>query len=470
MVKFRDGNGSAFLCGVLYGVLFRVKWLLVALFICGQSASLQAAADWRSGLAQAALTQPEITLFRVAGSNTVGEKLAPALISAFLQQAGFTDVQVVAEAGRAHSRKVLARLQQGEQSVVVAVPVAAHGSSTGFRALLDGSADLGASSRPVKDTEVSQLASLGAMRDLGNEHIVAIDGLAVIVHQDNPVSKLPLESVRDIFSGKITQWSAVGGRSAPIRLHARDDNSGTYDTFKHLVLAGAAVSAKARRYESNDDLSAQVQADVDAIGFVALPSIGAAKALALSDGEALALAPSEMTVATEDYPLSRRLYFYSASGGALKPVVAEFLAFVHSDAGQAVVAESGYVAQALYALAMKSEDGRLAGMQRMNLNIRFQDGSSALDNKSRLDVERLAHFLAQPGHRDSRITLVGFSNPLAGTGRATLSRLRAQNVRWALRSEGIRNPISALAGNAVSVSDPASLNADRNRRVEIWIQ
>ncbi|RLU01735.1 MAG: hypothetical protein D9N11_11490 [Ketobacter sp.] len=460
MVKYRDGNGSAFLCSVLLcSVIF---------FLSVQSAPVSAASVWKSELEQAALTQSEITLFRVVGSNTVGEKLAPSLIRAFLQAEGFSDVQVV-ENGSTHSRKVIARGMFGTRNAVVAVPVEAHGSSTGFRALQDGSADLGASSRPIKDSEVAALSALGDMRELGNEHVIAIDGLAVIVHHSNPISKLSLDSIRDIFAGKITHWSSVGGRSTAIKLHARDDNSGTFDTFKRLVLNGVKLSAKAKRYESNDDLSAVVQSDIDAIGFVALPSIGGAKAVAVSDGVAVALAPSEMTVATEDYPLSRRLYFYSASGKAVKAVVSDFLAFVHSNEGQAVVSQSGYVAQALYALPMHSEDGRLAGLERMNLNIRFQDGSSALDNKSKLDVERLAHFLAQPEHSESSITLVGFSNPLAGSGQASLSRLRAQNVRWALRAEGIRNRVSALAGNAVSVSDPGSLNADRNRRVEVWI-
>ena len=459
MVKYRYGNGSAFLCGVLCSVIF---------FLGVLSAPVSAASVWKSELQQEALTQSEITLFTVVGSNTVGEKLAPSLISAFLQAEGFKDVQVV-DNGALHSRKVIARGQFGERNAVVAVPVEAHGSSTGFKALRDGTADLGASSRPVKESEVAELSALGDMRELGHEHIIAIDGLAVIVHQNNPIATLPLDTIRDIFAGKITQWSSVGGRSAAIKLHARDDNSGTFDTFKRLVLNGGKLSAKAKRYESNDDLSAVVQSDVDAIGFVALPSIGGAKALAVSDGVAVALAPSEMTVATEDYPLSRRLYFYSGTGKDIKPVVSEFLRFVHSNAGQKVVSQSGYVAQALYALPMHSDDGRLAGLERMNLNIRFQDGSSALDNKSKQDVERLAHFLAQPQFSGSNLTLVGFSNPLAGTGRASLSRLRAQNVRWALRAEGIRNPVSALAGNAVSVSDPTSLNADRNRRVEIWI-
>ena len=175
-------------------------------------------------------------------------------------------------------------------------------------------------------------------------------------------------------------------------------------------------------------------------------------------------------MATEDYPLSRRLYFYTPAAAKRKPVVSDFLAFVHSNAGQSIVARTGYVAQALYAMSLDAADGRLTGLLRLNLNIRFEDGSSALDNKSKLDVQRLAAFLAAAEHRESRITLVGFSNPVTGASQSSLSRLRAQNVRWALRAEGIRHNISALAGSAVAVSDPDSPNGHRNRRVEVWIQ
>jgi len=456
MVKYRYGNGSAFL-------------VAVSLVLGFMSGVVRAADDWKQGLAQAARSTAEVELFSVTGSNTVGEKLAPALIDGFLKARGFTDITVEAT-DEAHRRKVTARLQGLEHSVVVKVPVAAKGSSTGFKALLNGTADLGASSRPIKGAEVTSLAALGEMRGIENEHIIAIDGLAIIVHPENPLHQMPLQTIQEIFSGKVANWSQVGGQEGSIHLHARDDNSGTYDTFKRLVLRGTALSRKAKRYESNDDLAAKVQTDVNAIGFVALPSIGSAKPLAVSDGVATPLSPSELTVATEDYPLSRRLYFYTAATAERKPVVSDFLGYVHSNAGQAIVDQTGYVAQALYSLSLPSADGRLSGLLRLNLNIRFQDGSSALDNKSKADIERLVNFLAHPDHRDSRVTLVGFSNPVPGASQASLSRLRAQNVRWALRAAGIRHKVSALAGNAVTVSDPESPNANRNRRVEIWIQ
>lgn len=458
MVKYHFGKGSACLNIVLLlvGLLSSTCW----------SQSLD---DWKQNLQNGSKAAAEVELFAIVGSNTVGEKLAPALVTDFLKQQGFDNISVKTT-GSAHKKKVQARWMSPAGAVVVSVPVEAQGSSTGFKALMAHHADLAASSRPIKDKEVADLAFMGDMQSVDNEHIIAIDGLAIIVHPSNPLTKLPLQVIQNIFAGKVTNWSQVGGRKGAIDVYARDDRSGTYDTFKRLVLNGSNLVAGAKRFESNDDLSAAVQSDVNAIGFVALPSVGAARALAVSDGVAVPLSPTELTVATEDYPLSRRLYFYSADQAGQKPVVRAFLEYVRGNSGQAIVDQTGYVAQALFSLPVEAEDGRLAGWQRMNLNIRFDDASSTLDNKSEIDVQRLADFLSAKENQKRKVALVGFSNPVAGTNHSTISRLRAQNVRWALRGKEIRNKVSTLAGSAVTVSDPHSLNAERNRRVEVWIQ
>ncbi|WP_158643543.1 substrate-binding domain-containing protein [Ketobacter alkanivorans] len=464
MVKYRYGNGSAFLFSVFLFVSMFSSWCW------SQSVESPSPKLWKQALEKTSSTAAEIELFSIVGSNTVGEKLAPALVSGFLREQGFENIAIVAN-GAEHKQKVVARMRAGDRFVVIAVPVAAQGSSTGFKALKDRTADLAASSRPIKVDEQADLAFMGNMLGIDNEHIVAIDGLAIVIHPDNPITKLPLQTVNSIFTGKVSNWSQLGGRAGAINVHARDDRSGTFDTFQRLVLNKDNLTSKAKRYESNDDLSKAVQQDVNAIGFVALPSIGGTKALAVSDGVAKPLLPSDLTVATEDYPLSRRLYFYSSNPQGRKPVVSDFLAYVRGNAGQSIVAQTGYVAQALFAMAIEPEDGRLAGWQRMNLNIRFEDGSSTLDNKSELDVQRLAEYLSKSGNDKRKVTLVGFSNPVTGgASQSSISRLRAQNVRWALRNKNIRNKLSALAGSAVTVSDPDSLNADRNRRVEVWIQ
>src|SRR5690606_21077080 len=121
--------------------------------------------------------------------------------------------------------------------------------------------------------------------------VVALDGLAIIVHPDNPVTRLDIDSIRALFAGDIRNWRQVGGRNAPVRLAARDDKSGTYETFRMLVLGNASLAADAQRFESTDELAHRVASDPDAIGFVGLGGVGGARTLAIGDAETPPLHP-----------------------------------------------------------------------------------------------------------------------------------------------------------------------------------
>lgn len=451
--------------------LLRVCGVLLSVVCCSAELWAQPAeisADWKSELNEHIPASGEVKLFRISGSNTIGAHLAPSLVSTFFAAEGLTNIeeQPVGE----NEIAVSGVWNGGSRPLKLVVTVAAHGSSTGFKALDLGDADLAASSRPINAGELLTLAQLGNMSDSDHEHIIAIDGLAIIVNPANPLTQLTTRQITDLFTGKIRSWKDVGGASAPVRIYARDDQSGTYDTFERLVLRGAALSSQALRFESNDLLARSVMADANGIGFVPLANVAATKALRVSDGVALGLAPTTLTVATEDYPLSRRLYFYAADVGSRSAALSAFLAFVSTDAGQTVVDKVGFVAQALHPVTVEPSDARLQRWQRLNLNIRFADGSSDLDNKARADVARLVEYLDQHAAGDLQLTLVGYSNPATLRNQATLSRLRAQNVRWALRDKGVRGKLETLAGAAVSVADPASINADRNRRVEVWVR
>ncbi len=173
------------------------------------------------------------------------------------------------------------------------VELSAHGSSTGFTALLERHAELAAASRPVKDSEVRALAGFGDLRSPYAEQVIAIDGLAIILHPDNPLASLDTAQLAAVFAGEVRTWEELGGKGGAIRLYARDEQSGTYDTFKELVLAshGKSLASDARRFESNDRLAAAVSADPHAIGFVGIASVGRARALAIADGESLPMAP-----------------------------------------------------------------------------------------------------------------------------------------------------------------------------------
>ncbi|WOC78004.1 substrate-binding domain-containing protein [Stutzerimonas frequens] len=413
-------------------------------------------------------------VLRIHGSNTVGAKLAPMLVAGLFEAKGLQSVRI-APAGKENEQRVTALDERGK---TIQALVAAHGTGTGFAGLKDGTADLAAASRPIKQSEAQSLAALGDMRSAESEQVIAIDGLAVIVHPDNPVQSLSVEQVARLFSGEIANWRELGGANAAVELHARDDQSGTYDTFKELVLGsqGKTLATNATRYESNDALSLAVSRRNGAIGFVGLASVGKSKALAITDGDSQPMPPTTALVATEDYPLSRRLFLYADPQKQSK-WTREFLTFVHSPAGQAIVEKSGYVAQAIAPIrlplqtTMPEAYQQLAKeAQRLTVNFRFAEGSAQLDNKAQRDVQRLIDYLNSHDKQMNAAVLVGFGDARNDPARtALLSKLRAMAVRRELARGGILvKEINGL-GDQLPVASNSEAGRIKNRRVEVWV-
>ncbi|MEO4046491.1 substrate-binding domain-containing protein [Pseudomonas sp. CAU 1711] len=414
------------------------------------------------------------TLLRIQGSNTIGAKLGPALVAGLFESQGFANVRTVS--GAENELQVQAENQLGR---TLQVSVAAHGSGTGFAALQDGSAELAASSRPIKDGEVQALQGLGDMRGADAEQIIAIDGLAIIVNPSNPVAALTTEQLAAVFAGEIKDWKALGGRPGPIVLYARDDKSGTYDTFKELVLAanGKSLAAGAKRFESSDQLSDGVSQDPAGIGFIGLPYIRQSKALAIAAGESQPMLPSTTLIATEDYPLSRRLFLYNPPGTPNEWVQA-LVQFAHSEAGQAIVAKSGFIPQTVQAVQVEPSAGmpedyrRLAAeAQRLSVNFRFQEGSAELDNKALRDVQRVLDYLKANDKMRQKVVLVGFGDPKNDPARAALlSKLRAMAVRRDLSKGGVLfREITGFGDEMPVAANSGDDGRIKNRRVEVWV-
>lgn len=171
-------------------------------------------------------------------------------------------------------------------------------------------------------------------------------------------------------------------------------------TFNSLVLGSSALSPRAERFEDSRALSDAVANDPNGIGFVGLPYVGSAKALAVSEAGARELLPNRFTVATEDYLLSRRLYLYTASSP--KPLAREFVDFAVSKAGQDVVAANAFVAQNVGVEQVETPvEGAsnqyrqvTRGAERLLLDFRFRSGSSQLDNKALADIDRVPTLLS----------------------------------------------------------------------------
>ncbi|UQY34865.1 phosphate ABC transporter substrate-binding/OmpA family protein [Pseudomonas fulva] len=413
-------------------------------------------------------------VLRIQGSNTIGAKLGPALVKGLMQEQGLNDIRT--SVTQENEQAVSALNGAGRK---ITVTIAAHGSGTGFTAIGQGSAELAASSRPIKDAENASLSSFGNMKSRDAEQVIAIDGLAIVLHPDNPISALSTLQLAQIFSGEISDWAQLGGRSGAIDLYARDDNSGTFDTFKELVLGahGKQLSSKAKRFESSEQLSDSVARDPNGIGFIGLPYVRKAKAVAIAAGDSQPMMPSVTLIATEDYPLSRRLFLYGPPKRG-NPWAEALLQFAQSPRGQAIVAQNGFIAQTVETVNIEptadmppayQELARNA--QRLSVNFRFQEGSASLDNKAQQDLRRVLDYLRQHDKLQNKVVLVGFGDPKAVSARAELlSKLRAMAVRRELAREGVvMREVTGLGDDLPVADNQGDSGRLKNRRVEVWV-
>jgi phosphate transport system substrate-binding protein len=415
------------------------------------------------------------SVLRLQGSNTIGARLGPALVKGLLEEQGLSAIRI--EAGHAENEQtIIGKTADGRS---VSIEVAAHGSGTGFTSLADGSAELAASSRPIKDSEASSLLSLGDMKSASAEQIIALDGLAIILHPDNPIAALSTAQLAQVFAGELSNWAQLGAPDGVISLYARDDQSGTFDTFKELVLSanGKALAANAKRFESSEKLSDAVSQDPNGIGFIGLPYIRQAKALAIAAGDSQPMLPSLTLIATEDYPLSRRLFLYNQPE-LDNPWARALVQFAHSARGQAIVEQSGFIAQTVQAVNIPANAQMPANYQalaqnaqRLSVNFRFQEGSANLDNKALRDLNRLLAYLREQNKLQDKVVLVGFGDAKADPARAELlSKLRAMAVRRELNKAGVTfRDIIGMGDELPVAANSGDDGRIKNRRVEVWV-
>ncbi len=257
------------------------------------------------------------TLLRLKGSDTIGGALAPALAKAWRKR-----------------------------NPQVGVAVEALGSSTAFEGLFDGSAEIGASSRTISAQEIAEAQRLGLqLREL----VIGYDGVAIVVHPDNPVRNLTASQLSRIFAGKLRNWREVGGADAPIELVGRPEGSGTHAFFREKVLrlgnpgGPESFAPGIVVLEHNDEIVARVASRPHAISYVGLGSLtGKVRVVPVAPAPGrMAVAPSAEAVADGSYPFYRPLLLYTT--GSPSGELRRFLEFVLSADGRALVQANGFV-------------------------------------------------------------------------------------------------------------------------------
>ena len=221
----------------------------------------------------------------------------------------------------------------------VTIQVTGGGSGTGISALINGTTDICNASRPMKPSERDKLKV--RFGSLGVEIKSAKDGLSVYVHESNPVTELTLEQLKAIYTGEVTNWKAFGARDERIIVYGRENNSGTYVYFKDNVLDGEDYAPTMQSMPGTAAVVNAVVKDRAGIGYGgAAYGKGIREIKVKKDDKSPAYAPTAENIKSGTYPITRFLYMYvkNRPTGAMK----EYIDWILSDDGQAVVNEVGY--------------------------------------------------------------------------------------------------------------------------------
>ncbi len=241
----------------------------------------------------------------IKGSDTLGAKMVPQLKDAYLEAGNKTDFEIAAE-----------------------------GSSQAFTALESGTAQIGMSSRDVKESETNKFVAKGQKLV---EHVAGWDMIAVVVNKKNGVRDLTLKQIEGIFTGDIKNWSEVGGADGEISVYTRNTASGTYKTFQKLGMAKRDYGQKTQKMAGTEQIATEVAGNVNGIGYVGL-------AYASKDGlravKVEGVSPKPKNKA--EYPLSRKLYYYTV--GEPTGEAKKFLDWaIKSDDAKKIVEKVGFI-------------------------------------------------------------------------------------------------------------------------------
>lgn len=267
-----------------------------------------------------------IALVVLAGMLTMGS-VAGAADPQKLQIEGSTTVGPIADAfAEAFMKK----------DPAISITVKKTGSGDGAAALVDSRCDIATLSRLMKPEEYKKAVEKEVMPVA---HVVAMDGVCVVVHPSNPVAELTKAQVKDIYTGKIANWKDLGGADMPIVVVSRDTSSGTYESFDHFIMKKEKMAASVEYVNSNPQAFNRVQSTAGAIGYVGLGFVNdKVKAVKMDK-----VMPTRKTIASGVYPLSRPLFLYTNGYPVLGSLVHQFCTFHLTEEGQKIVEEKGFV-------------------------------------------------------------------------------------------------------------------------------
>jgi len=433
------------------------------------------------------------------GGSAIGTEFMPRLVRAYAER---INANVAMNVG-ADPKDLEFKLTSKEGRFLGQVNVRRQGVPQGFAAMAKGQGDVVWTSRAILPEEQQMMATAGQpnMLQPGNQHIFALDALVVLVARENPVVSLSLDNIAKIFAGEITDWGQVGLPPGKINLYAPAAEMGEWSYFEQAVLAprGLKVSADAVRLSHATEWTDKVAADPAGIGINSIAYVRKAKAVNIETPCGIVVPPSIFAAKTEEYPMGRRLYFYTP-GQPQNPLARALLDFALSPELQPILKDAKFVDQAPESLPFIAHTGRIAvalnapaedfdpvlmrqliedfrAAERVSLTFRFQGGASTLEERARQDLARLRAVLQRREMQGNTVMLAGYSDAVGSfAANLTLSKKRAQAVRAALFPAGTTPPAGvAIEERAFGELAPVACNDTNegrslNRRVEVWIR
>jgi len=439
--------------------------------------------------------EPQFSEFSIVGPGMLASSLVADILPAFTKS---LDGQLSKTAGPDGATFSIANTA-GEE--LATISLANSSTSAGLNSLLLGQTDIALTSRQILSDEAFEFENKGlSIQSSDHEQIIALDAIAIITADDNPIRAISVRDAALVFSGAYSNWSELGGSDAPIKLYGPPTDSEFTELFVERVIEsqGDELSGLSQNIVTTDNVADSVSNDPDGIGYTHYSNSLESKTLAIRETCGGETPINNFTIKAEEYPLTQRLYVYSK----IQPGnshINNLLRFLQSDSGQAIVSTHGLVDQrdisnaidnqgARFVNAINLSDTDASGVllrdmanqildsERLSTTFRFETGTNEMDQRAKMDIIRLAEKLQSPESLGAAVLLLGFTDSIGDFElNQELSLRRANQVRNALidfdptLADRINIKPSGLGEIAPIACNETSHGRSVNRRVEVWL-
>ena len=443
--------------------------------------------------------QDMVSRFTVLGSDALGRVFIPTLLEAFAGSQGYT----VTISDMSPEGQTMSVTETGGQPIAE-IRIEIQPEEAAFEALSKGGDIIVAASRRANADEIAAFiaAGQGNPADVGQQQVLAVDGVVAAVSEVNPIGSLSMTDLARILRGEVTNWRRIGGPDADITVYVAQGNSAFATVLENspLGVTMSQITPTAKVVTTLAEASDKVAGDPFGLALTSYSNLRNARALGLRGACGIYSIPSGFTLKSGGYPLVFDHYLYKPKT-RLPLFAREFLEFVQSDQAQNLLRNLGYGDLGVTSLPVNAQGLRLInsiaqaekevplatikqlmqlqnGAERLSATFRFKPGSRDLNGPSRQNITALAAGLLLGNYADKQIHLIGFSDAAGGSEEnIKRSRQRAELVLEALKTavpdgglDDMMIKVSGFGEASPLACEDTQVGKNINQRVEVWIK